>query len=306
MLAPALPESEIELQRMQLLGRLKQEQSNPDGMLRLLGRQSMYRGHPYEHRAIGTIETVTALKRDQLVPHLAKLRETSRLLLAVVGDVDAKRVLDTTRRLFGALPRGTYRATVTPAWKSEKGEVTVVEQKLPTTYILAAFPGPSPRDPEWPVAHVAMSTLAHRVFEEVRTKRNLSYAPGAWFWGGTPVTNGGLYVTAVDPKTTMKVMLDEAKKLRDEPISAAELAGTKAQFLTDMYSGRQAPSDQGYALAVAQLYAGDWRKDRTLIDVVKAVTAEQVQAWAKKSVTRLRAVVIGDMSKLDIPALEQF
>lgn len=305
-LNPALPPSEIELQRMQLLGALKAEQSNPDAKLRLLAETGMYRGHPYANRAIGTIESVTALGREQLVAHLAKLRETSRLLLVVVGDLEAKRVLDVTRRLLGDLPRGTYRATEMPAWKSDKGEVTIVEQKLPTTYIQSVFPGPSPRDPEWPVAQVAMSALRARLFEEVRTKRNLSYAPGAWFRGASPVTNGGLYVTAVDPKTTMKVMLDEAKKLRDEPLPAKELEGTKAQLLTDTLMGRQAPSDQGYALAVAQLYAGDWRKERALLDMVKAVTAPQIQAWAKKSITRMKTFVIGDKSKIDVAPLEQF
>lgn len=304
---PALPQMQIEIVRAQMLANLKREQDNPDSKLGYLVHMGIYRSHPYEHRAIGTLETVAALQRDQLVAHLSKLRQSSRLLLVVVGDLDTQRVLDATRRLLGDLPRGSYRPSPLPAWKTDKASISLVEQQLPTSYIQAVFPGPGWRDPEFPVALVGMSTLGHRVFEEVRTKRNLSYAPAAYFAFDAELTYGVLYVTATDPKTTMKVMLDAAKHLRDEAISAKELDGTKATLLTRLLMEREAPSDQARSLAMHQILGGDWHLDRTLAERVRAVTPAQVQTWAAKNVTRLRTFVIGDKSKaLDQPLLEQF
>src|SRR5882762_2211262 len=53
---------------------------------------------------------------------------------------------------------------------------------------------------------VASSLLRDRVFEEVRVKRNLSYAPDA-FLRSQSANIGGLYVTAVDANQAVRVML---------------------------------------------------------------------------------------------------
>jgi predicted Zn-dependent peptidase len=145
---------------------------------------------------------------------------------------------------------------------------------------------------------VAMSLLRYRLFEEVRTKRNLSYAPSAGL-GGSSVPTGYLYVTAVDPNATMKVMLDEAKRLRDQPISDKELAGTKATFLTGYLMQNESTEGQAGMLADAELLGGDFRLARTLPDRIRAVTPAGVQAYAKKYLGRLQMVVLGDPAKVD-------
>jgi predicted Zn-dependent peptidase len=104
----------------------------------------------------------------------------------------------------------------------------------------------------------------------------------------------------------MKVMLDEAKRLRDEPIADAELAATKATMLTAAFVGGEAPADQALQLAHAQLFGGDWRLVRSLPDRDRAVTAAQVQAWARAHLARVQTFVLGDPSKIDRAALEAF
>ena len=59
---------------------------------------------------------------------------------------------------------------------------------------------------------IASSILRDRVFEEVRVKRNLSYAPSA-FLNSQGANVGGIYVTAVDANKAVRVMLDEIKRL---------------------------------------------------------------------------------------------
>ena len=182
----------------------------------------------------------------------------------------------------------------------------MTEQKLPTNYLLAMFSGPTWRDPDFVVARVARATLGQREFKEVRTKRNLSYAPAAWLAWNRELPTGALYVTAVDPVATMKVMLDQAKRLRDEPVPEGELEATKATMLTGIFMRSESPADQATQLAMLQIHAGDWRMVRTLQDRVRAVTAAQVQQWAQKHVTKLQTFVIGDAGKLDKAVLESF
>jgi zinc protease len=302
---PALPPAQIELARARQLAWLHHEQETPDGQLGLL-EHSVWRGHPYENRPIGTLETVPRMTRDQLIAHLVKLREMSRLLLVVVGDVPPDRVILAVHDALGDLAWGRYKDWPLPDWSVARGATTIVEAKLPTNYIEAVFPGPRWRDPDFAAAWVCMTALRHREFDQVRTKRNLSYAPSAYLTTNTALPVAGLYVTTVDPLTTMKVMLDEARGMREQPMGPVELAGIKSTLVTQLYSGAETPGDQALRLARAELYTGDWRLARTIADRVRAVTAADVQTWAAAHLTHLQSFVIGAGAKVDRQALDAF
>jgi zinc protease len=293
-LSPALPASGIELQRQNMLSRLHHEEESPDARLGLLSHRSLFKGHPYENRAVGTIESVTKLTAEQIKSHLARLRESSRLLLVVVGDVDAAHIADLAKQKLGGLPRGSFKDAPMPGLSFSASKVEVTSDKLPTNYIQGVFTAPGWRDRDFYAAMVAMEHLGFRMFEEVRTKRNLSYAPKAGYrWSGG-VPTGVLYVTAVDPATTIKVMFDEVKKLKAEKLSQKQLEAAKSTFLTGSLMGTETTDGQASSLARAQMFAGDWRVQQTLLDHVKAVSADEVQAFAQKHIGKLQFQIVGN------------
>jgi zinc protease len=297
--SPALPESEIQVQKARQISGLKHEMEEPDAHLALLVHETLFKGHPYANRAVGTIESVEKLTRQQLVDHLAGLRQDSRLMLVVVGSVDPMHVLAQAQASFASLPRGNYIETPLPPVHFDKANLTVVEQQLPTNYIEGTFMGPGWRDADFPAAVAAAQQLRYREFEEVRTKRNLSYAPAAYYAGATDFPHGALYVTAVDPNTTIQVMYDEARRLQAETVSDKDLAGDKSVFLTGFLMANEATDGQADLLAKAQIYGGDWRLSRTLPEKIRNVSSAEVQAFAKKYIANLQVVVLGDPSKID-------
>ena len=117
---------------------------------------------------------------------------------AVVGDIDPDRVIEATNAAFAELPPGTYREDALPRIAERRGALTTFEQALPTNYILATTAGPALGSSEFFPAWVGMSALHTRMFEEVRTKRNLSYAPAAYMRAISQLPQISLYVTAVD------------------------------------------------------------------------------------------------------------
>jgi zinc protease len=248
---------------------------------------------------VGTLESVAAIKPEQLEPHLKMLRETGRILFVAVGDLDPNHVIEQVKAAFGSLPRGTYQDAPLPALNFAASELTSEKRELPTNYIEAVFPGPGWRDADFAVGLVAMHHLGWREFEEVRTKRNLSYAPGAWLQVSTGVPVGALYVTAVDPNTTLKVMYDEAHKLQQAPVDDHTLTGAKSTFLSGLLMKSESMDGQANLLANAQLYAGDWHRVRDLPGMVRAVTPAQVQDFAKKYIGKAQVELVGDPGKVD-------
>ncbi len=289
---PQLPEEEIALQRQLMLSELRQEEENPDGLLSKLSHAELYRGLAYAARASGTAETLSALTRDDLRQHLAKLLETRRLVLVVVGNVDPGEVVALARQGFGDLPSGNYVETrlAAPAPKAPSAEL--VERPLPTHYLIEAFPAPTWGDVDMAVGVVAMSALREKLFEEVRTRRELSYAPSA---GLSPrgLGEGYLYVTAVDMAKTLGVMQEVVRGYQAGQIDAERLEGDKRIFLTGFLMQDETTSGQGDLLAGAELIGGDWRLARDLPARVKQVDAGQVAAFLSRYLRNLQVIVLG-------------
>lgn len=298
-LAPALPRSEIALALERATSDRRHEMEDGDGRLGLLELKAVFANHPYAARPEGTLETLGRLTPEAIVEHLAKLRETSRLLLAVAGDVDAGHVIGLARDTFAATPRGHYVESPPAALRCEMSQVLGDTYPMATNYIGSFFVAPTWKEADHVAARVAIGVLSHRVWEEVRTKRNLSYAPWAVFrlWYQTPYA--GFYVSTVDPNATMKVMMDEARRIQTDLVPADELAGHRAVLHTACEQSGETSSDEAWQLAEGQLYVDDWRFARRYCDAVDAVSAEQIRAVARKYMTAWRTVIVGDPSKLD-------
>jgi zinc protease len=298
-LAPALPASEFEVVKQRELSGLRHEMEDGDGRLDLLVRKATFAGHPYENRPIGTVETVGALKLEDVAPHLATLRDTNRLVLIVVGDVDPAHVIEQAKAAFAGVPRGPYVEKPFPLLHFTAGHLAGDPFKLPTNYIMSVYAGPAWSDPDLLTLRLEMTLLHDRLFDEVRTKRNLSYAPAAFFRSRYVAPYGGLYVTAVDPSTTMKVMFDEVHRLQTDLIPAKELDGAKGIFVSRDLQRHESVDGQATDLGEALLLGGDWHLTRTLIDRVKATTPEAVRDAARKWLSNLQTEIVGDPSKLD-------
>lgn len=298
-LTPAMPDSEIELHRERMLVGIKRRGVTPDSRLRQLMIKQVYAGHPFEHLADGNEDSVGGATPTAVRDHLKALRVTSRLQLVVAGNVEVDKVRALVKDRLAKLPRGSYASTPIPGPKFEKATLSVTPAELPTNYIEASFMGPTWNDPEFAASILALRVLRTRVFEEVRTKRNLSYAPTARHsWSGE-VARGSLYVTAVKANKAIEVMFHEVRKLQSKPVPEKVLRGAKSVFITSHLMGNEATDGQASWLAICDIIGGDFRLATALPERIKKVTAEQVQAFARKFIGNLQTVVLGDPSAID-------
>ena len=301
---PAMPAAEFEVQRAQQLATVKEREVTPDGRLSMLVIKAMFSGHPFEYLSAGTVASVSRFRLDMAQQHLKTLRQTSRLELVVVGDVAAERVQQLAQAYFGSLPRGSYEPPPLPKPKFRAAKTVVAKAALPTSYIEANFIGPSWGEADFAASVLAMRVLSRRLFKEVRTKRNLSYAPAApYSWRGD-ITRGALYVTATEPNTTIKVMYDQVRDMQHNPIGDKELRGAKSVFATGHLMHNETTGGQASWLAICDIVGGDWRLSRTFLEQIKGVRAQDIQAFANKYIVNLQTVVLGDPKLVDIELFE--
>ncbi|HYK20734.1 MAG TPA: pitrilysin family protein [Pyrinomonadaceae bacterium] len=297
-LRPSFTKEDVALVQQRMVVSLSDDTDNPDVYLQKLQERVAYAGHPYLNDTSGTPETIAKLTPDDLRRYHDQLMQTSRLLLVIVGDLNPSDVRDLVTASLGKLPRGNYKPQEVPALSFEKSTVEVTPRDLPTNYIQGLFTAPALTSPDIYAMRVASSLLRDRVFEEVRVKRNLSYAPDAFL--RTQAANvGGLYVTAVDANQSVRVMLNEIARLQSEPVSAEDIHAVVAQYLTTYYLGQETNAAQAGELAQYELIGGGWRNSVDFLEKLTAVTPADVQRVAQKYMRNIRFVVLGNPNSVD-------
>jgi predicted Zn-dependent peptidase len=298
-LRPSFTKEDVALAQERLVVSLSDDTDNPDVYLQKLQEKVAYAGHPYLNDTGGTPETVAKLTPEDLRQYHTKLMETSRLLLVIVGDLNPSDVRELVNASFGKLPRGNYKADAVPQLLFEKSSVVVTPRNLPTNYIQGLFAAPSLTSPDIYAMRIASSLLRDRVFEEVRVRRNLSYAPDAFL--RTQAANvGGLYVTAVDANQSVRVMLNEIARLQNQPVSADEIHAVVAQYLTTYYLSQETNAAQAGELAQYELIGGGWRSSVDFLERLTAVTPADIQRVSQKYMRNIRFVVLGNPRSVDM------
>jgi len=297
-LLPAFMKEDVALVQQRQVVSLSDDTDNPDVYLQKLQERVAYAGHPYLNNTSGTPETVARLTPEDLSKYHAKLMETSRLLLVIVGDLNPAEVKTLVTESFGKLPRGNYKPETIPQLAFDKSSVEVTPRELPTNYVQGLFTAPSLTSPDIYPMRIASSLLRDRVFEEVRAKRNLSYAPDAFL--RTQAANvGGLYVTAVDANQSIRLMLNEIARLQNEPVSSEDIHAVVAQYLTTYYLGQETNAAQAGELAQYELIGGGWRNSVDFLERLSAVTPADIQRVSQKYMKNIRFVVLGNPRSID-------
>ncbi|MGI9054477.1 MAG: M16 family metallopeptidase [Pyrinomonadaceae bacterium] len=297
-LNPTFAPQDVERVRARILTGLREQETSNDSFLNVLQDRIIYANHPYANDVNGTIETVTAFKPADLKAYHKKMMETSRLLLVIVGDIDANELQKKVAATLGKMPRGKYKEEPFPAIDFSKPTVDITERALPTNYIKGVFNAPSLSSPDYYAMRVAIAVLQSRVYSEVRLKRQLSYAPNAEL-DSNGANTANIYVTTEDANQSVDVMLDEVENLRKQLINEKAVSGIAGHFLTLYYMDQETNAAQARELGKYELIGGGWRNAFTFLDKVKQVTPEDVRTVSQKYMKNIRFIVIGDPASVN-------
>lgn len=299
LLNPSFTEEDLNLERDKLISSVKQVNDNPDAYLQKVVTNEFYVDHPYSVPVNGTEETLNSFTTEDLKDFMSSRLQTSQLLLVVVGNTTMEELQQKVKNAFGSLPVGSYTKIDLQEVNHAEPSIKVIQRELPTNYIQGTYSAPERGTMDGYTMLIANSILRDRVWEEVRTKRSLSYAPSTRYVNNFS-NYGAIYVTAVDPDTTIKVMINELERLKNEPISDKELTNKVRQFITYYYMGSETNQAQANALAFYELAGIGYDKVQEFLTSVNKVTPKDIQDVAQKYIKNLQFVLIGNPESLEI------
>ena len=298
---PRFDEDAITRVRAQVISAIQSEATDPDKISGRTFDTLAFGDHPYATSRNGTVESVTALTRDDLIAAKNAVMARDRLFVGAVGDITPEELGKLLDDLLGDLPA---KGAEMPK-KAEyllKGGVTVVPFDTPQSVVTFGHEGIERHDPDFFAAYVMNTILGgsgrqSRLMEEVREKRGLTYGVYTYL---VPMDLAALYMGRVASANdrvaqAIDVVRDEWVKMAENGVTAEELESAKT-YLTGAYPLRFDGNGP-----IANILVGMQMDDlpidyiTTRNDKVNAVTLEDIKRVAKRLVRPddLHFVVVG-------------
>jgi predicted Zn-dependent peptidase len=267
--------------------------TQPQGKLYEQLLLAAYSAHPYRVPGAGWLSDLDRLTRPEAEAFRRQHYVPGNAVGALVGQIDPDATAALLERYFGSIPAGPLPLSTSTVEPPQTGERRVAVQFDAAPNLMMAFHKTALDDPQDPVFEVIDSILGggrtSRLFRKLVTGSQVASnvftfeAPGRRFpslfvIGGQPR----------DPHTTAEMeqgILEELRRLAEEPVSDQELAKVRAQIESDaVYELR---GNMGLAGQLTQfaVLTGDWRNMIRRDEQLKAVTAAQVQELARRTFT---------------------
>jgi zinc protease len=296
---PRFDKDAVERVRAQTIAGLRYQANDPGTVATKRFFGEAFGDHPYGRPVSGTVESVAAVTRDDLVELHRRILSRGRVKVAVVGAMKAEELARRLDQVFGALPESPRLVPVQDVALQGAGRRIVVDLDVPQSVIRFGVPGLSWRDPDFIPAYVLNHILGggaftSRLFQEVREKRGLAYGVGtslasyrhtAMTWGYTATKNERV-------PECLDVIASETRRLSEDGPDEDELAKAK-DYLTGSYAlGFDTSTKIAHQLAqIAFEELGiDYIRRRN--ELVASVTEDDIRRAATRTIGAAEALVV--------------
>lgn len=304
---PRFDAEAIERVRAQVLQGIASDAQDPDSIARQTLDAVVFGEHPYGSPYEGTLSSVAALTRDDLVAAHEAVLARDRIYIGAVGDITEEELASLIDELLGGLPE-TGAAMPPEAEIDIPPGLTVVPFETPQSVALFAQRGIDQDHPDYFTAAVLNQVLGGGSFEsrlmtEVREKRGLTYGVYSYL---APKDLGAIYVGSVSSANdriaeAIDVIRVEWAKAAEEGLSEAEIDDAKT-YMTGEYPLRFDGNGTIARIMVGMQMIGlpiDYIPTRN--ERVEAVTHEDVKRVAAELLDPegLHFVVVGQPEGLE-------
>lgn len=288
MVAPRFDQDAVDRVRDQVLAGLRADEKDPETIASQVMKARSFGDHPYATSGDGTIESVTALIRDDIVAAHKGALARDRIYVAATGDISAAELGAMLDALLGDLP-----AVGAPqpgrAELAAKGGLVVQDFPGPQSVIQFLQGGLPFEDPDYFAAVTLNEILgggrfSARLMTEVREKRGLTYgiSTGLANYDHVEMLVGQLSSANDKAAEAVAVIRAEWVKIAAEGVTEAELANAKT-FMTGSYPLRFDGNSRIASILVGMQMMGlptDYPKTRN--ERVEAVTMEDLKRVAAR------------------------
>jgi len=294
---------DVEVERDVVLEEIAMRDDDPEDTLGDVFLSAMFGEHPVGRPVIGSVESISAMTRDQLHSFHVRRYTPDRMVVAVAGNVDHDEVVGLVREHFGRhLVRG--RGPVPPrkggGRVSGRPSLQLIRRDAEQTHLSLGVRTPGRHwDHRWALSVLNSALgggLSSRLFQQIREERGLAYS--VYSTVDTFADSGALSIYAgCQPERfdeVVRVTTDVLAEVARDGITADECRIAKGSLRGGLVLGLEDSGSRMHRIGRSELNYGMHRSIPDTLAKIEAVTLEEVNAVARQLLRRqFGAAVLG-------------
>jgi zinc protease len=284
---------EMEKKRKEILAGIKQQDDDPFSLAAKLCRQTLFKTNPYRFPMIGSAETISNMKQEDLIDFHKKYCVPNNMVIAIFGDIDANEVTAKVEKAFDKFPYGKFTPPQIPAEEPLTSIRNAEMQKeIQQAVICMGFPSITVYDNDRYAIEVLDAILSGvslpggRLHERLRANQLVYVVHAynmAWLDPGMFIIYAGTTPDKLD--TVMGIIKEEIEGVQKNLISDEELDRGKKMCISIKQIGLQTNSDQAFTMGLDELYKLGYDNIMHYEEQINAITKEDVKRVAEKYLT---------------------
>ncbi|QGZ96070.1 M16 family metallopeptidase [Terricaulis silvestris] len=264
--------------------------------------QANFTVHPYGRPGIGSIEDLDAATVDDVRAFHEQYYRPDNAILVVSGNFNQAQLDAWVNQYFGDIERPSRaipRDYPTEPVRTQPREYTVYAPNVPLPAVMISYPQPASTSSDLPALFVLDAIMSNgessrlyqslvydqQVAAEVFTNLEATQDPGAYslfaILSGDQTAEAGVAALSA-----------QIARMRDEPVSQAELDEAKNEIVTATIQGRETAYGRAEELADSVIRYGDAAYADRLLAAIQNTTAADVQRVARSILNDGRRVVV--------------
>ncbi|MFA7002152.1 MAG: pitrilysin family protein [Candidatus Omnitrophota bacterium] len=277
--------SEFERERGVILEEIKMYRDQPSHYVHELIGELLWPHQAIGRPISGSIESVSAMKRSDVLEYRDRYYRPKNFLVAISGGVHPEDVVPRVEALFSAKEPGQASSFEKAISRQSGPRTHFLLKDTEQTHFVVGLHGLARSSPHrYPLGLLNVilgANMSSRLFEEVREKRGLAYEirSGLHFFDDTGAFTVSAGVETAKAPQAMAVIMRELGKVCRKPVSEQELRRAKDYFISQLSMALEDTLEHllwvgEYALCRQKL--PDCDKIRANVEAVTAVQIQQI------------------------------
>lgn len=286
MLHSLIDPEELKREESVVLEEIRRSEDEPGDHVHDLHLEARWGHHPLGRPVIGTKESVSGFKREDLKTYIDRRYVGSNVLLAVAGNVDPESIKRSAEVHLGKIPAANGDEEV-PRPEGKSGR-NMVKKDVEQVHFCIGTDGCSVYDKDLYTLIVLDGALggsmSSRLFQEIREKRGLAYSVGSYMLtysaGGVYTVYGG---TSMDNWAQVQELVHaEFKNVMKDGLKTDEIERTKRNLAGNLVLSLEGMSSRMMRMSRNEMNHGREVPIEETLEKIDAVTNDKIIEIARR------------------------
>jgi predicted Zn-dependent peptidase len=295
---------EAERERGVILQEIRMVEDTPDENIQDMFSQSFFKDHPLSYPILGSLHSVRRISRKKLLScFTGSYHQPSHIIVSAAGKIEHEKLVDKVASVLASYP---HEELTPPENSFHPSAVFFIRpKKLEQVHICLGTKGLSQVHPSRFTSYLLNTILgggmSSRLFQEIREKRGLAYTVYSY---QSSYRDTGLFTIYMgvgedSAEQAISLVIQELKRLREEPVPDAELQAAKEQLKGNLLLASENTDNRMTRLAKSEIYFNKFVTVEEVLKNIDKTKSEEVGNLAREIFNSeyLSLAVLGPVNK---------